>query len=86
MHQKPNALLTLIIAGSLSNRVHVAPVGLSLGMLQGVTVDLRGGGYEHAGVGALCKPQHVECTHEAGLCGLDGVVPGDGMTRVLHRQ
>lgn len=39
-----------------------------------VAVDLRGGGEEEAGAGALGKAEHVDGAEDVGLDGFDGVV------------
>ena len=45
--------LPFVVAGPLSDRVDVAPVGLGLRVLERVAVDLGGGGEQEAGAGAL---------------------------------
>ncbi|KAB8106833.1 hypothetical protein EE612_041336, partial [Oryza sativa] len=54
--------------------VDVAPVGLDLGVLERVAVDLAGAGEEEAGADALGEAEHVEGADDVGLDGLDGVV------------
>ena len=66
---------TLVVAGALANGVDVAPVGLSLRVLQRVAVHLRRRGDEHTGAAALGQAKHVERAQKAGLGGLDGVPP-----------
>lgn len=65
--------LALIVTGSGTDTVDVTPVVLSLRVLLGVTVDLRGRSDEESGTGSLGETEHVEGTLKGGLQGLDGV-------------
>ena len=89
--------LGLVVDPTGSDRVHVAPVVLGLGMDLGVPVDLAGGGEEEPGVLGLGQPQAVVGAQAADLEGLDGqlqVVAGrgragkveDGVDGALDRQ
>lgn len=66
--------LALVVAGSGTDTVDMAPVLLTLRVLFGVAVDLGRRGDEESRLGSLGKTQHIECTHERGLDGLDRVV------------
>ena len=66
--------LSLVVTCSGTDTVDVTPVFFSLGVLLGVTVDLRGRGDEESSLGSLGETEHVEGTHERRLDGLDGVV------------
>jgi hypothetical protein len=66
--------LALIVTGSGTDTVDVTPVVLSLGVLLGVTVHLRGGSDKEPCLGSLGETKHVERAHEGSLDGLDGVV------------
>lgn len=72
---------TFIVAGPLPDRVHIAPVGLGLGVLQGVAVDLARARDEEPRATALCEAQHVERPKKRRLGRLDGVPPGNHLYR-----
>ena len=72
---------TFIIAGSLANGVDISPVLFCLGMLQGVTIHLGGGGEDKLSVGTLGKSKHVHGSQEACLGSLDRIVPAATATR-----
>ena len=66
--------LTLIVTSSRSETVDVTPVVFSLRVLLGVTVHLGGRGNKESSLSSLGKTEHVEGTHERGLCSFDRVV------------
>ena len=68
------AALTFVVAASDTDGVNVAPVGLSLRVDGGVTIDFAGAGLKDLGAQALGQPQHVDGTVHAGLGGLHWVV------------
>jgi hypothetical protein len=73
--------LGLVVHAAGPDRVHVAPVGLDLGVDLGVAVDLAGGGEQEAGALLLGHAQAVVGTEAADLQRLDGqleVVLGRG--------
>lgn len=49
--------------GEVTDGVDVAPVGLDLGVLEGVAVHLAGGGEQKPSAHPLGEPQHVEGPH-----------------------
>lgn len=69
-----SSTFTFIIAGTLSNWVHIAPVFFSLRVLKRISVNFRSGGDEEAGSATLGKAQHVHSANETSLDGLDWVV------------
>ena len=64
----------LVVAGTQSDGVHMAPVGLGLGMHVGIPVNLGGGGLEDACLDPLCEAEAVDGPDHGGLHGLDGIV------------
>ena len=52
--------LTLVVAGTGTDRVHIAPVVLALGVDERIPVDLRGGGGEDLRPGPLRQAEHVD--------------------------
>ncbi|RRT69393.1 hypothetical protein B296_00009710 [Ensete ventricosum] len=52
---------------SHTNGIDVAPVCLSLWVLQGITIDLTGTGEEKSGSYSLGQAEHVESSHHVGL-------------------
>jgi hypothetical protein len=71
--QRLGGPLPLIIAAPDANWVHVAPVGLRLGMLQGISVHFARARQQELCTHPLCEPEHVERAHDVGLDGLDRV-------------
>ena len=59
--------LRLVVHPPRADRVHVAPVGLLLGMLQGVAVDLRRGREHEPGVLRLGQPERLVRAERAHL-------------------
>ena len=66
--------LPLVVAGAQADGIHMAPVGLGLGMDIGIAIDLGGGGLEDTGFHPLCQSQAVDGPDHGGLHRLDGVV------------
>ncbi len=67
------AAFALIVAGAGTDGVDVAPVAFGLGVDDGVTVDLAGGGLEDLGFDPLGQAEHVDGAVHAGFGGLHGV-------------
>ena len=54
-------------SGELTDGIDVAPVGLDLGVLKGVTVNLAGAGEQKPGANPLGEAKHVEGPNDVGL-------------------
>ena len=59
--------LGLVVHAAWSHRIHVAPVGFLLRMLQRIAVDLRGRGEDEARVFLLGEPQRLVRAERADL-------------------
>ena len=58
--QRFSASLALVIAGAQSDRVHIAPVALRLGVLYRIAVNLACGGLKYARAETFGETQHVD--------------------------
>ena len=67
------AALAFVVAGARTDRVHVAPVALLLGVNRWVAVDLRRRGLEDLRLDTLGQAQHVDGAMDGCLCRLNGV-------------
>ncbi|KAG9146534.1 hypothetical protein Leryth_020429 [Lithospermum erythrorhizon] len=66
-----------------TNRVNIAPIALSLWMLQGITIHLTGTGYKEPGVNPLCQTKHVQCPHH--ICLVKQDKPNDKFDQLQAR-
>lgn len=55
------ATFSIVIKTTDSNRVDITPVLFFLGVIEQITVDLRGGGLEKPGVVFPGQAHHVQC-------------------------
>ncbi len=74
---------TFVVAGPVADGVHVAPVGLGLGMDRGIAVDFTGRRLKNLGLGPFGQPQDIDRPMHAGFGGLhrvELVMDGRGRT------
>mmetsp|Transcript_17112 Transcript_17112/g.24889 ORF Transcript_17112/g.24889 Transcript_17112/m.24889 type:complete len:304 (+) Transcript_17112:811-1722(+) len=74
VHHRLRHALTLIVARSGSDGVHVTPVGFLLGVLFGITINFGSRSEKHAGLDAFGEAEHVDGSHGGCFDGFDRVV------------
>eukprot|EP01018_Ginkgo_biloba_P027799 Gb_14442 [translate_table: standard] len=72
--------LPLIITTSDPNRIHVAPVCLSLRMFKRISINFTCAGKKEPCTNSLGQSEHVQSSHNIGLYSLDRIV------LVMHRR
>ena len=66
--------LSLIVAGTWPDAVHVSVIGFGLGMNRRITINLRSRSLKNFGLDPFGKPQHVDGAVNIDLGGLNRVV------------
>jgi hypothetical protein len=68
--QRLSATLAFVVAGTRTDRIHVAPIVLGLGMNMGIPVDFGGRCLKNFGPQPFVESQHIDRAMNAGLSSL----------------